>query len=856
MRDANSAISSRSGYLIHYLVVVFLLIATISTTSLCVTSSTTKTKFDDGSTEVMYDSQDPPTRTLPAGCTIFHASVDVEGIPIQVDDRVLLNFNDTNTQGWYGGFTTSSPENAPSSYEANAIGSGDIAKLTQEEGTFLRTHSDFPNDWPYHHFSFKVTTAPAFIEKISVHWKGRAEAPIFSPDRFSGSLLVWKNASSNWEELDNYGMVNFSGLQALDGEITQNFADYLDQENRFHVFTQHYSSGTMGDYLDTDFVEVVVDGQSGMGSVTDPTLRLSDGGTPVWSYSGDFSTKITLGDSDLKAPVQALSDEAEAGSNDEFTIEFLVDFTGSGKFKISNLSIEYGFSPNATVEKIMASFDEDTDAEDLVDLLDYFDDDMGTGNLAFEIIYEEDDTKIDGDMSTDGHSMSFTTPTEHWNGIMTFGVRVTDGDGLSTEFNNIEIAVLPVNDPPIALGIPDQVGTEDEACADEFVDLWDYFEDGAPNEDSVEDLSYLLPPQLNPTSQNKTATGQIVNNRYFTCTPSKDFNGPVTFVIEVRDTDSAQVRDSFIVDFAPVNDPPVFTSEPVKIAEEGKEYVYNIEVMDIDGDSVSLSLAQGSGNMTIDGTALTWVPGPTDVGSHNISLAAMDAEATTHQDFLLVVVNENNPPTIGPFETQKAIVGQTFKKTIVAEDPDIGINPVETLTYSDDTELFDIDPVTGKMTYAPTWVQVGTYYINISVVDCLGAQATAEMKLEVVFPPGTGEPGVEITSPENGSKVKIKKEIDFAVTMTDGGAGEWNYSWEIDGTQVAYGKEVKLSFDKKGSHVVKVTASDGNGTVEDSITITAKPKASSGVIPGFNMLAIVFGLLVALAIAGIVRRTE
>jgi hypothetical protein len=297
-----------------------------------------------------------------------------------------------------------------------------------------------------------------------------------------------------------------------------------------------------------------------------------------------------------------------------------------------------------------------------------------------------------------------------------------------------------------------------------------------------------------------------------------------------------------------VNDRPEFTSTPLTVIEEGDEYKYEVEVTDVDGDSVDVSLEHGPWNMSLTGQILTWVPGPADVGNHTVSLMAKDEVSENHQNFTIVVVNVNNGPTIPTLPSQEAQVGHEFIYKVSAEDPDIGVNPVEVLTFSDDSDLFDIDPDTGTITFTPTWTQIGTYNVNIKVVDWKGVEAKATLEIDVVFPPGTTMPKVNITSPENGTKVKTKKDIDFSAKVTYGGGGDWNLTWTVDGEHVAYGEDVTINFPTKGEHTIKVVASDGNGTVEDSIVVIARKPKSDDKLPGFDALLLVVAIVIAVGL--------
>jgi hypothetical protein len=832
-------------------IVTLMVLSAISVLSIPAISSTTKDKFDDGLMVKEYDPGDPPEMTLPAGVTILQASLDIEGRASVTASQELLNFNDTNTQGWYGASSEDPMLSAPASLKKNAIDASSEDDIKEQDGEFFQSLGD-NSGGPYHLFSFLTTTEPTKMENIKVHWKGRGEEPMIdSLARWRASLHIWNDADSSWEGLESYGWSMEENLKVLGGNITNDFGDYIDNDDRIYVLARGVIFGTPWAYLDSDFVEIDIDADGGVEYPTALSLRLEDGGSVVWNQAGELNGRITLGDSVLKVPIQAMSDAAKAASQSDFTISINVTYTGLGRVFLSNMTIIYGETPEAVHEGITAHFDEDTDAEKLIDLYNHFSDEAPLGELTFEIIYEEDNTKIDASVASDGHSLSFTTPTEHWYGSMGFGIKVTDSDDLYLEFDNITVTVDPVNDDPVALGIPDQEGTEDEDCSDTFVDLWAYFEDGGWEEDPVENLTYRLPPQLNPTSADGTAVGLILNKRYFTCRPSADFNGPVTFIVEVKDHEGATVQDEFMVDFKPVNDEPVFKSNPETTAKENNEYTYTVLVEDIDHDPIEITIDDGPENMTIEDNVLTWVPGDLDVGDHEVSLMAADNDTEVYQDFTIKVLNINDRPTIPDKDPIKATVDKELNVTIEAEDLDLDFNPVETLTFSDDTDLFEIDPYTGTIVFTPVWTQAGEHHVNITVTDMAGAEDTAEIVIEVDFKAGSGTPSVSIVTPTNGSTVKVGKATEFTAKLLNPGVGDWNLTWEIDGEVAGYGEKPDLVFTSKGAHTVKVVATDGNEDLEDSIEVKAKPKKSDDNVPGFEMA---FVLLAFVMVLGLLRR--
>jgi hypothetical protein len=72
----------------------------------------------------------------------------------------------------------------------------------------------------------------------------------------------------------------------------------------------------------------------------------------------------------------------------------------------------------------------------------------------------------------------------------------------------------------------------------------------------------------------------------------------------------------------------------------------------------------------------------------------------------------NYPPVLSQIGTHIIYVNQTFTYQAVAYDPNN-----DTLTFFDNTTLFDINSSTGMINFTPNSTQIGNYSINITVTD-------------------------------------------------------------------------------------------------------------------------------------------
>jgi heme/copper-type cytochrome/quinol oxidase subunit 2 len=111
----------------------------------------------------------------------------------------------------------------------------------------------------------------------------------------------------------------------------------------------------------------------------------------------------------------------------------------------------------------------------------------------------------------------------------------------------------------------------------------------------------------------------------------------------------------------------------------------------------------------------SWNTELVDDGGHTISARGTDGGGRTGPvDTLNVTVRNSvgSPPQVEGVENMRVSVGKEVRIQIVATDLD-----GDALTYNDDTDLFDVDPTTGLISFTPTDDQVGTWTVNVFVSD-------------------------------------------------------------------------------------------------------------------------------------------
>ncbi len=214
-----------------------------------------------------------------------------------------------------------------------------------------------------------------------------------------------------------------------------------------------------------------------------------------------------------------------------------------------------------------------------------------------------------------------------------------------------------------------------------------------------------------------------------------------SFWVEITVTDGDhQDVTNFTVSVGNTNDDPVIHTTNVLYIDEDKEYAVNYTALDPDpdGDQQTWTLETNCTflDLSADGN-LTGNPENEDVGYWLVNVTVTDAHGATDSSiFDLQVRNVNDAPEIVTSKT-----GITYEDELYLVDYNAtDIDPThDTLTWHlyGDADFLSIDSATGVLSGTPDHTWVGTWTVNVSVVDGNGGEDYLVYSLEVreVFEP-------------------------------------------------------------------------------------------------------------------------
>ena len=136
-----------------------------------------------------------------------------------------------------------------------------------------------------------------------------------------------------------------------------------------------------------------------------------------------------------------------------------------------------------------------------------------------------------------------------------------------------------------------------------------------------------------------------------------------------------------------------------------------------------------NGVIMTDSGIISFTPTNEDVGIYLINISVRDENGSlAYQIITFSVVNVNDPPSIEPIEELTVEAGKQFNLQMIAYDMD----QEDTIAFSDNTELFDIDPNTGEISFTPSEKDAGVHQVIITVTDGNGGYNETTINITII----------------------------------------------------------------------------------------------------------------------------
>ncbi|WP_165672167.1 retention module-containing protein [Metapseudomonas otitidis] len=309
--------------------------------------------------------------------------------------------------------------------------------------------------------------------------------------------------------------------------------------------------------------------------------------------------------------------------------------------------------------------------------------------------------------STQLQGLKYNAPADYKAGDTVGSFTYSVNDGTGTVSGAINLAVTPINDLPVVNNANVSVD-EDDTLTSQL---------NATDADG-DSLTYTLKTGTsNGTLVLDNATGQ------YTYKPNANYNGPDSFTVTIDDGKGGVVDTVVRITVNPVNDAPTANPANLSTAEDtpvnGK-----VDARDIDGDTLTYSIASGNGpqNGTLtlysDGS-YTYRPNKDYNGPDAFTVTVSDGKGGTTTSLVSIDVTPVNDAPITADQAKETDEDQSVNGKIVASDVE-GDKLTYTVKTGTANGTLTLDPNTGEYTYKPNGDYNGPDRFVVTVSDGKG----------------------------------------------------------------------------------------------------------------------------------------
>jgi hypothetical protein len=313
------------------------------------------------------------------------------------------------------------------------------------------------------------------------------------------------------------------------------------------------------------------------------------------------------------------------------------------------------------------------------------------------------------------------TPVKDFNGTDRFFFTVSDGQ-VSSIPAQVEITVIPVNDPPTA--VPDTLTVEEDTTINNPGNRVNVLlNDNDPDGDTLSVTS----------ASASNGTTSILSNGNVAYSPRANYFGSDTISYTISDGKGGTAGSTVAVTVQGVPDAPVANNDTATVDEDSSNNVINVTAndTDADGDNLTVSAASASnGTAAPDGGNVRYTPAANFSGPVTINYTINDGTGRTASATVSVTVRSVNDPPVANNDT--ATVAEDSSNNVISvtandTDADGDDLTVTSASAADGTVTRD----GGNVRYTPPPDFNGSTTINYTISDGNGGSDSATVSVTV-----------------------------------------------------------------------------------------------------------------------------
>lgn len=268
------------------------------------------------------------------------------------------------------------------------------------------------------------------------------------------------------------------------------------------------------------------------------------------------------------------------------------------------------------------------------------------------------------------------------------------------------------------------------------------------------------------------------------------------YTVKITATDGMlETTEEVSIEVKAMNKPPVIDCPSSFTAKEGERIDLPCTFYDPDEDKVSYEV---SGYMD----SLTAEADYDEAGEYTVNISASDGKRSTSSEIDLTIEETNRPPRVQSLATITVNEQETVDLNIQASDPD-----------EDEISIEYPSQFSEDGTWKTTSEDIGTYNLKAVVTD---GENEVTVPVNVVVEDVDRMPTIE---PIEDITVKEGETVTLPVNMSDPDSEDLEIEVISD---LMNSTEYTIDYNDAGEHDVKVSVSDGNSTVSETLTVTVE----------------------------------
>ena len=331
------------------------------------------------------------------------------------------------------------------------------------------------------------------------------------------------------------------------------------------------------------------------------------------------------------------------------------------------------------------------------------------------------------------------------------------------------------------------------------------------------------------------------NSGQITFTPTKAQVGdyrPEDKSVALVVKDPGQEGDLYIWGFiiTEVNQQPVLDAITFPQASQHVPFSYQVTATDPEFDTLTYSDDTLLFDINPATGEISFTPSPAQSGSYMINISTCDNSpliptltcpfSQIRCDSKLVTLNiaSNNPPQIDSLPSLTATQDMLYNSFLVGSDIDNNPPGTDIITYSENSDMFVINPATGEISFTPLNVNVGNHQIQFNVTDSQGAVISQTVTFQITNV--NDNPNITLIFPLNNETIFVYENLsqffnytvsdpDFSVDPSEVVADVWSINDIINKTLTGY----KTGIEWNGNFTFNPSFDQSNGTFNKTVEL-------------------------------------